>query len=327
MVRIHCPGSGARASASMRWSTSSIERAPPSEGERALSPSRSRWAWASISPGTTVRPARSTRRVCGPASASTSAVVPTARILSPLTATASATRAARSSVRTVPPGSTRAAGGEGSVGNGPPVRVDAVGDAVGRGDERALLRLDRDVVEAGAPSLLPRAGLGDEGRVGAHRGQEADGHAEGHGGPPVGITRGAEGDVGQREDDAPVRMALEVDHVGPQLEAHATGAPPQIEEGGAEGARPGGGLEPAPGAGPDGPRGGGGGRGPGGGGPSWWGGRGGAGRAARREALTGPHAITAAPGRRLCARECILIGLKRRRGGRVGRRQPPADRK
>src|SRR5438552_1016871 len=45
----------------------------------------------------------------------------------------------------------------------------------------------------------------------------------------VGIARGAEGDVSEGEDDAAVRVALEVHHVRLEPEAHAAVATAQVE--------------------------------------------------------------------------------------------------
>src|SRR5256885_13078573 len=45
----------------------------------------------------------------------------------------------------------------------------------------------------------------------------------------VGIARGGEGDVGEGEDDAAVRVALEVHHVRLEPEAHAAVATAQVE--------------------------------------------------------------------------------------------------
>src|SRR5262249_45640417 len=59
-------------------------------------------AWASRSPGVTVRPARSMRRALGAAARSTSAVVPTATMRLPAMPTAWATRSAESTVSTRP---------------------------------------------------------------------------------------------------------------------------------------------------------------------------------------------------------------------------------
>ncbi len=68
---------------------------------RAKPPAR-KWVWLSLKPGSTTAPPRSTSWVPGPARAPTSAVVPTAWILSPRAATASAHGLAASPVQTFP---------------------------------------------------------------------------------------------------------------------------------------------------------------------------------------------------------------------------------
>jgi hypothetical protein len=74
----------------------------PSNLSSSCSAARTQWAWLSINPGMTARPARSTTRVCGPLSASTSAVVPTLRMRSPLTASACAMVKRSSTVMILP---------------------------------------------------------------------------------------------------------------------------------------------------------------------------------------------------------------------------------
>src|SRR3954464_7611591 len=74
----------------------------PSNRSSSCSAARTQWAWLSINPGMTVRPARSMTRVCGPLSASISAVVPTLRMRSPLMASACA-MVKRSSTVTILP--------------------------------------------------------------------------------------------------------------------------------------------------------------------------------------------------------------------------------
>src|ERR687897_48617 len=59
--------------------------------------------WASLMPGITVRPCRSTSRVAGPPSARTSWLAPTATMRSPRTAMASAQGRSESAVNIFPP--------------------------------------------------------------------------------------------------------------------------------------------------------------------------------------------------------------------------------
>ena len=61
------------------------------------------WVWGSMNPGITVLPSSSTCCACLPATARTSASEPTARILLPRIAIASASEKSLSTVRTVPP--------------------------------------------------------------------------------------------------------------------------------------------------------------------------------------------------------------------------------
>jgi hypothetical protein len=81
---------------------------------------------------------------------------------------------------------------------------------------------DAHLVESRTPSLLDLARLGHQRRLGRHRGQKVDGHAQRHGRFAVGVAGGTEGDVGQREDDAPVREALKIHHVRLQAQTQAT---------------------------------------------------------------------------------------------------------
>src|SRR5213083_973451 len=128
------------------------------------------------------------------------------------TATASARLKAGSIVMTVPPWRIRSA-------------ANSVSDAVSERDRPAVLGGDLDLVEPGPPSLLLLPPLGDQRRVRLHRGKERDRHVE--------------RDVGEREDDAAVRVALEVHHVGSESQAHASVAPAQVEIMDAERRRPG----------------------------------------------------------------------------------------
>lgn len=69
-----------------------------------------KWLWPSTKPGTSVRPARSVTAVSGPASFITSARPPTATILPPAIATASAVGWAALTVTIGPPRMIRSAG-------------------------------------------------------------------------------------------------------------------------------------------------------------------------------------------------------------------------
>src|SRR5438876_2333768 len=122
------------------------------------------------------------------------------------TATASARRNAGSIVMTVPPWRIRSA-------------ANAVSDAVGERDRRAALGGDLDLVEPGPPSLLLLPPLRDQRRVRLHRVEERDRDVQRDGRVAGGVARGAEGDVGEGEDDAAVRIALEVHHVRLEPEA------------------------------------------------------------------------------------------------------------
>src|SRR2546430_12058478 len=132
------------------------------------------------------------------------------------TATASARRKAGSIVMTVPPWRIRSA-------------ANAVSDAVGERDRRAVLGGDLDLVKSGPAPLLLLPPLGDQRRVRRHRVEERDRDVERDRRLAVGIARGAEGDVGEGEDDAAVRVALEVHHVRLEPEAHAAVATAQVE--------------------------------------------------------------------------------------------------
>lgn len=105
-----------------------------------------------------------------------------------------------------------------------------MGDGLGAGDPAPVLGGDVEAIEAGSPSLLDLARLGDQRRVRHRAGEVVDGHTQRNGVPPVGVARRAEGDVGQGEDDAAVGLALKVDHVCLQLQAYFAMAAAQVEE-------------------------------------------------------------------------------------------------
>jgi hypothetical protein len=105
--RSHVPLGVRRASADSE-SRSAAGSGPATKSPRAptigpIGAANARCVCASLMPGITTRPPRSTRRVARPASRCTSAVVPTVRMRSPRIATASAHGRAESAVKTLPP--------------------------------------------------------------------------------------------------------------------------------------------------------------------------------------------------------------------------------
>src|SRR5262245_25006559 len=87
---------------SVSMSSACRREVTPSNRSSSCSAARIQWAWLSISPGMTERPARSMTRVCGPLSAAMSDVVPTLTTRSPLMASACA-MVKRSSTVTILP--------------------------------------------------------------------------------------------------------------------------------------------------------------------------------------------------------------------------------
>ncbi len=109
IVTTHSPGCVFRArSRDAAW-ISEMDRTRPSEGKTSFKPSRSIWAWASMKPGSTARPARSMQRVQAATQASTSSCEPTTVSLSPAIAIESAMLNRWPSVMTLPPVRTRSA--------------------------------------------------------------------------------------------------------------------------------------------------------------------------------------------------------------------------
>src|SRR5439155_23168231 len=113
------------------------------------------------------------------------------------TATASARRKAGSIVMTVPPWRIRSA-------------ANAVSDAVGERDRRAVLGGDLDLVESGPAPLLLLPPLGDQPRVRRHRLEERDRDGDRDRPLAVGVPRCAGGDAGEGEDDVAVALAWDV---------------------------------------------------------------------------------------------------------------------
>jgi hypothetical protein len=101
--RIHSPGCACAAAAATRRSISASEVVPSSSTCSSPRPPAPKWMCASLNPGVTSLPARSTTSVFGPASRRTSASVPTASTRPSRTASACAMVLALSARNTRPP--------------------------------------------------------------------------------------------------------------------------------------------------------------------------------------------------------------------------------